>query len=196
MDSTKTIRSRIATGYAAFGKLWKIWRDRNISIRLKMRLMSASAIYGSEGWIIPSAIYGSEGWILKKREREKLNVFEMYCMQRIVGVHWQDRITNEEVRHRAGIERTIVQRVEDNERCWFGHVCRMEGDRWPKKVFVGGVHGVRPRGRPQTTWWKQFRQANKTSSVAELFRMAEDRLAWKTYRAQSWDPTWQPPDGT
>ena len=45
----KTIRSRIATGYAAFGKLWKIWRDRITSIRLKIRLMSAI--------VIPSAIY-------------------------------------------------------------------------------------------------------------------------------------------
>ena len=50
----RSIRERIATGMAAFNKKRRLWKNREISMALKLRLLSAI--------IIPTVIYGSECW--------------------------------------------------------------------------------------------------------------------------------------
>ena len=39
-----------------------------------------------------------------------MNVLEMKCLRRLVGVSRIDRVRNEEVRRRAGIERELASR--------------------------------------------------------------------------------------
>ena len=41
---------------------------------------------------------------MKGAKRRKVNVFEMKCLRSLVGVSRTDRVRNEEVRWRAGIE--------------------------------------------------------------------------------------------
>ena len=40
-----------------------------------------------------------------------MNVFEMKCLRRLVGVSRMDRVRNKEVRRRAGIEKELVSRA-------------------------------------------------------------------------------------
>ena len=42
---------------------------------------------------------------MRSAERRKLNVLEMKCLKSLVVVWRMDRVRNEEVRRRAGIER-------------------------------------------------------------------------------------------
>ena len=42
---------------------------------------------------------------MRSVERSKVNVLEMKCLRSLVGVSGMDRVRNEEVRMRAGIER-------------------------------------------------------------------------------------------
>ncbi|XP_068236954.1 uncharacterized protein [Palaemon carinicauda] len=102
-----------------------------------------------ESIVISIVIYGAECWVLKKREEKKLLAFEMKRMKRIYGVTWEDRIMNEKVREMADVQETILIRVKDIQRRRFGHVQRMEQDRWPKIVRHGRVAGNRPRGLPR-----------------------------------------------
>ena len=53
----------------------------------------------------------------------------------------------------------VIDIVEDQQR-WFGHVKRMDARLWPSMLLHGRMHGTRPRGRPRTKWWTQFRTAN------------------------------------
>ena len=41
-----------------------------------------------------------------------MNVLEMKCLSSLVGVSQMDRVRNEEVRRRAGIERELASRAE------------------------------------------------------------------------------------
>ena len=43
--------------------------------------------------------------LMRSAERRKVNVLEMKCLRSLVGVSRMDRVRNEEVRRRAGIER-------------------------------------------------------------------------------------------
>ena len=58
-----------------------------------------------EGVIVPTALYGAEAWGMRSTERRKVNVLEMKCLRSLFGVSRMDRVRNEEVRRRAGIER-------------------------------------------------------------------------------------------
>ena len=183
----RTVQDRISMGQKAFGRLGRVWKDRNISRKLKIRLLRAI--------VIPTVLYGAECWVLKKREEKKLAAFEMKCLRRICGVRWEDRITNERVREMAGVEDTILIRVEDIQRRWFGHVQRMDLNRWPKKVLNGQVAGNRPRGRPRDSWLKKFKKLNDGKAIQQLAHMAQDRNIWKEWRHRMQDPTRRIPDG-
>ena len=45
---------------------------------------------------------------MRSAERTKVNVLEMKCLRSLVGVSRMDRVRNEEVRKRAGIEREFA----------------------------------------------------------------------------------------
>ena len=183
----RSIRERIAMGHRAFGRLKNVWKDRNISTTLKIRLLRAI--------VVPAALYGAECWVLRKGDERRLLAFEMKCVRRICRVRWEDRLTNERVREMAGLEDTIVDIVRDGQRRWFGHVTRMNQDRWPNVTLNGRVHGSRPRGRPRFSWMKMFVKANCGVPVRQLVHLASDRGDWRRWRHWTWDPTWRPPDG-
>ena len=41
-------------------------------------------------------------------DRRKVNILEMKCLRSLVGVSRMDRVTNEEMHRRAGIERELA----------------------------------------------------------------------------------------
>ena len=67
-------------------------------------------------------------------------------------VRWQDRITNEEVRSRCGVE-NLENRLRKTRLRWFGGVkCRDENSKLRSTVEIKLV-GY-PVGRPKKTWNK------------------------------------------
>ena len=58
----------------------------------------------------------------------------MKCLRPEVGVTRRDRIKNEEIRRRAGIDEILEEKVARRVLRRFGHVERMDEWCWPKKV--------------------------------------------------------------
>ena len=85
-------------------------------------------------------------------ERRKVNVLEMKCLRSLVGVSRMDRLRNEEMRRRAGIERELASRADQRVLRWFGHVERMYQYRMARRVLMTEVSGGRVRGRPRLGW--------------------------------------------
>ena len=107
----------------------------------------------SEGVIIvTTALYGAEAWGVRSAERRKLNVLEMKCLISLVVVSRMDRVRNEEVRTRAGIEMELASRADQRVLRWFGPVERMDEYRMARRVFMVEVSGGRVRGRPRLGW--------------------------------------------
>ena len=63
-----------------------------------------------------------------------------------------DRVRNEEVRRRAGIERKLASRADQRVLRWFGQVKRMDEYRMARRVLMAKVSGGRVRGRPRLGW--------------------------------------------
>ena len=79
--------------------------------------------------IVLTVTYSAESWGLKEAVRRRLNVFEIKCLRPMVGVTRWDRIRNEEIRRRAGIEETLSEKVD---RRVFGQLESVDEGHWKK----------------------------------------------------------------
>ena len=53
-------------------------------------------------------LFAAEAYGMRSAERRKVNDLEMKCLRSWVGVSRMDRVSNEEVRKRVGIERELA----------------------------------------------------------------------------------------
>ena len=73
---------------------------------------------------------------MRSAKRRKVNVLEMKCLRSLVGVSRMDRVRNEDVRSRAGIERELASRADQRVLRWFGHVERTDEYRMARRVLM------------------------------------------------------------
>ena len=92
-----------------------------------------------------------------------------------------DRVRNEEVRRRAGIERELARRADHRVLRWFGHVQRMDEYRMTRRVLMAEVSGGRVRGRPRLGWMDGVKVAlgNRGMMVEAAQQCAKDRKEWR-----------------
>ena len=89
---------------------------------------------------------------MRSAERKKVNVLEMRCLRSLVGVSRMDRVRNEEVRRRAGIERELASRADQRVLRWFVHVEIMDEYRIARSLLMAEVSGGLVQGRPRLGW--------------------------------------------
>ena len=94
------------------GSLKSVLSNRGLGINTKKCLY--------EEVIVPKALYGAEAWGMRSAERMKVNVLELKCLRSFVGVSRIDKVRNEEVHRRAGIERELASRADQRVLRWFG----------------------------------------------------------------------------
>ena len=67
--------------------------------------------------------------------------------EKFVGASQMNRVRNEDVHRRAGIERELASRADQRVLRWFGHVERMDEYRMARSVLMVDVSGGRVRGK-------------------------------------------------
>ena len=86
---------------------------------------------------------------MRSAERRKENVLEIKCLRSLVLVSRMDRVRNDEVHMRAGIERELASRADQRVLIWFGQVERMDEYRMARRVLMATVSGGRVGRRPR-----------------------------------------------
>ena len=103
--ATAGITNRIGQTAVAFGTLtWCFWCKSNINISTKMRIFKSL--------ILSALLYGAESWTLLQRDLKKLEMFQMRCLRRILGMSIRDKIRNETIREWCYNEPTIYEEVQ------------------------------------------------------------------------------------
>ena len=86
------VLSRTAQTTAALTKLKPIWRDNNISLGSKVKLMRS--------FVISIFLYACESWTLNAELEKRTQAFEMRCYRRLLNISYKDHVTNKEVRRK------------------------------------------------------------------------------------------------
>ena len=139
-ESKKEIDRRLGIGRSTVGKLQTIWGDKNITRNTKLRILNSM--------VFSIITYGSETWTLCKRERNRINAFEMWAYQRLLGISWSDRITNDTVLERVGHGKTLLRNSKSQLR-YFGHIARCDSTSLEKVAML--VCGRYMKQRKTTT---------------------------------------------
>ena len=91
---------------------------------------------------------------------KRLNVFHKHCLRLILGITWQDKVTNKVVLEKAGIPSLYILLKQRRMR-WLGHVTRLKDGRIPKDLLYGELAtGKRPTDDPN---YASRTHAGKTS---------------------------------
>ena len=144
--SKPEVFSRIAQATAAFTKLKLIWRDNNISLGSKVKLMRSL--------VISTFLYACESWTLTEELEKRTQAFEMRCYRRLLNISYKDHITSEDVRRKIqatiGEYDELLTLVKKRKLRWLGHVSRSSG--LANTILQGIVKGKRKRGRQKKRW--------------------------------------------
>ena len=167
------VSMRVGEGMRTFGAMKRLWNVRSVNVRAKRELY--------ERVVVPTVMYGSEAWGLRVEERRKLDVMEMRCLRSMCGVTRMDRLRNEVVRERVGVDEKLSERVDRKVLKWYGHVERMSGERLTKRVYRSEVEGERGRGRPPFRWKDGVRRAcaERNMGLEEARGICLDRGLWR-----------------
>lgn len=84
---------------------------------------------------------------------------EMDFLRRSCGRSKLERIRNDVIRMQMQMDRHIHEHIEKRQLTWFGHVKRMNVNRWPRKILEWTPLERRKRGRPRRSWRDDINQA-------------------------------------
>ena len=174
--STPEILSRIAQTTAALSRLKIKWRDKNISLASKIKLMRTL--------ILSTFLYGCESWTLTSEIERKIQALEMRCYRRRLNISYKDHVTKGEVRNRIqnaiGVHDDLLTMVRKLR--WYGHISRSSG--MAKTILQGTVKGARRRERQKKRWEDNIKEWTGMR-FGDSLKAAEDRKGWKGIVATS-----------
>ena len=137
LDSTITsnlsldaeLDKRIAKASAVMAQLSKrVWTNKQLTLNTKLKVCQAC--------VLSSLLYGSESCTTYVRQENRLESFHIRCLRRILGVKWQDRVTNTALIEKTNSLSMHLMLCQRRLR-WLGHVHRMDDGRIPKDIMYG-----------------------------------------------------------
>ena len=169
--SKPEILSRIAQTTAALSRLKIIWRDTNISLSSKVKLIQTP--------FLSTFLYACESLTLSAEIERRIQPLEMRCYKRVLNISYKDHVTNEEVRNRIpnaiGVHDDLM--VKKRKLRWYGHISRSSG--MANSILQGTLKlGARRNGRQKKRWEDNTKEWTEME-FGDSPRAAEDRKRLK-----------------
>ena len=88
-DCSHEIKRHLLLGRKVMINLDSIFKSRDTNLPTKVRLVKAM--------VFLTVMYGCENWTVKKAERQRIDVFELWCWRRLLRVPWTARRSNQSI---------------------------------------------------------------------------------------------------
>uniref|UniRef100_A0A670I593 Reverse transcriptase domain-containing protein n=1 Tax=Podarcis muralis TaxID=64176 RepID=A0A670I593_PODMU len=177
-DSSHEIKGRLLLGRKAMTNLDSILKSRDITLPTKVRIVKAM--------IFPVVMYGCESWTIKKADRRRINVFELWCWRRLLRVPCTARSLNLAILKEISPECSLEGQIVNLRLQYFGHLMRRE-DSLEKTMMLGKMESTRRRGRQRTRWLHSVLEATNMS-LTKLWEAVEESDTTKQQQSRDWKP--------
>jgi hypothetical protein len=101
----------------------------------------------------------------------------MDYLRRSARVSRLEHISNQEIRTRMNAEESIMDRIKNKGLKCFGHVLRMEEERWPSNFISGSHQGKRNEEDQKKSWREEMMTAMQSRGLN--IEDAQDRRLWR-----------------
>ena len=139
-DCSHEIKRCLLLGRKVMTNLDSIFKSKDITLPTKVRLVKAM--------VFPVVTYGCESWTIKKAERWRIGVFELWCWRRLLRVPWTARRSNQSILKEVspGCSLEGLMKLQ-----YFGHLLRT-ADSFEKTLMLGKIEDRRRRGWQRMRW--------------------------------------------
>src|SRR5574339_324244 len=131
-DCSHEIKRRLLLERKVMTNLDSILKSRDVSLPTKVRLVKAM--------VFPVVMYGCESWTVKKAERQRIDVFELWCWRRLWRVPWTARRSNQSILKETSPGISLEGMMLKLKLQYFGHLMRRV-DSLEKTLMLGGIGG-------------------------------------------------------
>ena len=112
-----------------------VLKSRDLTLPAKVHLVKAMDF--------PTVMYGCERWTIKKAERLRIDVFQLWCWRRLLIVPWTARRSNQPIIKQTSPEYSLEEVMLKLQ--YLGHLIRRTNPL-EKILMVGKIEGRRRRG--------------------------------------------------
>ena len=150
---TNEIRRRIALASTAFSSKAKLFENRRIPLKLKIKLFNC--------YVTPVLLYACETWPTTGPDIQRLQAFQNSCFRKMLGIRYPKIISNADLWTKlAKLDVTPISvSILDIILHWTGHVLIMPASRVPQQTVFSNLHNIH-RNKGRVVHRVVFAQAN------------------------------------
>ena len=123
--------------------------------------------------VFPVVMYGCESWTIKKAERQRINVFKLWCW-RLLRIPWTVRRSNQPILKEINLEYLLEVFMLRLKLQYYGHLMQT-ADSLEKTLMLGKIEGKRRRGQQRMRWLDSI---TDSMNLNKLQDRVEDRGTW------------------
>ena len=130
-------------------------------------------VYVVKAMVFPVVMYSCENWTIKKAESWRTDVFELWCLRRLLRVPWTAKISNQSILKEINPEYSLEGLRLKLKLQYFGHLTWRAGSL-EKPLILGKIEGRNKRGWQRIRWLDGITDSMDMSSI-KVQELVKDR---------------------
>ena len=119
-------------------------------IKVTYLIILPTKVHLVKAMVFPVVRYGCERWTINKAERQRIDVFELWCWRKLLRVLWTARRSNQSILKEISPEYSLEGLMLKLRLQYFAHLTRRT-DSFEKTLMLEKTEGRR-RGRQRMRW--------------------------------------------
>ena len=150
------------------------------------RIRTQTRIRALKTYVWSTLMYGSESWTISRELKAKLSAAEMWFYRRMLRISWRDRVTNEDVLVRIGMQRSLIREIRKRQMNFLGHIIRLE--KIEHLCLTGRIEGSRAVGRQRVKYLDSLaKDLDGEYTTSQVIQASRNRVRWRQMTANIQD---------